>query len=259
MKEKTCCFTGHRYVIMLLTIFRGAAMSTMEMKAIAYIRSDFTEKFGIPRQSGLVKTLEAAIVFEPEFRNPDTLRGLEGYSHIWLLWQFSKNAEEGWSPTVRPPRLGGNKRVGVFASRSPFRPNPIGLSSVEVKKIDLHTKEGPIIYIYGADLLDGTPIYDIKPYLAYVDCHPKATGGFALQETDGRLTVTIHREHLDKVAPDKIQALKEVLAQDPRPGYHHDPQRLYSLEFAGLNISFKVEGDILTVTEISPINPVNKD
>lgn len=234
-------------------------MSAMEIKAIAYIHSDFTEKFGIPRQSGLVKDLEAAIVFAPEFRNPDMLRGLEGYSHIWLLWQFSQNLEEGWSPTVRPPRLGGNKRVGVLASRSPFRPNPIGLSSVEVKKIDLHTKEGPIIYVSGADLLDGTPIYDIKPYLAYVDSHPEATGGFALAETKGMLKVTVPQELMNRIPAEKRQALEEILAQDPRPGYHHDPVRLYNLEFAGFHISFKINGDTATVAKISPFNSSHKD
>ncbi|MDO4541397.1 MAG: tRNA (N6-threonylcarbamoyladenosine(37)-N6)-methyltransferase TrmO [Bacillota bacterium] len=224
---------------------------TTEMKIIARIHSDFTDKFGIPRQSGLVEELEAAIVFEPEYRDPSALRGLEGYSHLWLLWQFSENVERDWSPTVRPPRLGGNKRVGVFASRSPFRPNPIGLSAVKIKKLDLSTPKGPVIWVSGADILDNTPIYDIKPYLAYVDSLPEAKDGFALQEKAGQLKVEIPPEILAEIPKEKQAALKEILAQDPRPGYQDDSERIYKLKFAGREIAFKVEGNTLKVIPLA--------
>lgn len=221
-----------------------------ELKTIARIHSDFTSKFGIPRQSGLVDELEATIIFEPEYRNPDALRGIEEYSHIWLLWQFSECADKEWTPTVRPPRLGGNKRMGVFATRSPFRPNPIGLSSVKLLGVEKTDKHGIVLRVAGADLLDGTPIYDIKPYLPYVDSHPDAKNGFALNEKEGRLTVTFSEGLLDKIPCGKQSALIAVLKQDPRPGYQNIPERIYGIEFAGFNVRFTVDGDKLTVIEI---------
>lgn len=229
-------------------------MEDTSLKIIAHIRSEFPTKFGIPRQSGLVESLRAKIVFEPEYRVPDALRGLEGYSHLWLIWQFSECVGREWSPTIRPPRLGGNKRMGVFASRSPFRPNPIGLSSVKLESIDLHTPDGPILIVSGADLMDGTPIYDIKPYLAYVDSHPEATGGFALQSKEGALTVEIDEALTEKLDEREKQALIEVLAQDPRPAYQHDPERTYHFEFANQRVSFRVNGDTLTVTALEALS-----
>lgn len=224
-----------------------------KLNVIAHIRTDFTSKFGIPRQSGLVDELEATIIFESEYRNPDALRGLEEYSHLWLLWQFSECIDKEWTPTVRPPRLGGNKRMGVFATRSPFRPNPIGLSCVKLIGIEKTEKHGCIIRVSGADLLDGTPIYDIKPYLPYVDSHPDASNGFALDEKDGRLNVGIS-DKLIKIIPfEKQAALKAILAQDPRPGYQNIPDRIYGIEFAGFDVRFKVENNILTVVEIKKI------
>lgn len=220
------------------------------MKVIAHIKSDFSGKFGIPRQSGLVKELKAEIVFEPEYRNPDALRGLEDFSHIWLLWEFSEARREEWSPTVRPPRLGGNKRMGVFATRSPFRPNPVGLSSVVLEGMELHTDRGPVLHISGADLMDGTPIYDIKPYLPHVDCHPEASGGFALPFKDYSLEVDFPEELLQKVPEEKRKALLGVLAQDPRPSYQKDPERIYGFSFAGLEVRFRVKDRMLTVCEI---------
>lgn len=221
-----------------------------EINIIAHIHTDFTSKFGIPRQSGLVDELEATIIFEPEYRNPDTLRGIEEYSHLWLLWQFSECMDKEWTPTVRPPRLGGNKRMGVFATRSPFRPNPIGLSSVRLLGIEKTEKHGHVIHVAGADLLDGTPIYDIKPYLAYVDSHPEASNGFALDEKDGGLTVDFPEELIKKIPPEKQAALKAVLAQDPRPGYQDIPERIYGIEFAGFDVRFTVEKTTLKVIEI---------
>ncbi|MBQ2847385.1 MAG: tRNA (N6-threonylcarbamoyladenosine(37)-N6)-methyltransferase TrmO [Clostridia bacterium] len=224
-----------------------------KLNVIAHIRTDFTSKFGIPRQSGLVDELEATIIFESEYRNPDALRGLEEYSHLWLLWQFSECIDKEWTPTVRPPRLGGNKRMGVFATRSPFRPNPIGLSCVKLIGIEKTEKHGCIIRVSGADLLDETPIYDIKPYLPYVDSHPDASNGFALDEKDGRLNVGIS-DKLIKIIPfEKQAALKAILAQDPRPGYQNIPDRIYGIEFAGFDVRFKVENNILTVVEIKKI------
>lgn len=220
-----------------------------ELNIIAHIHSDFTSKFGIPRQSGLVDELEATIIFEPEYRNPDALRGIEEYSHLWLLWQFSECMDKEWSPTVRPPRLGGNKRMGVFATRSPFRPNPIGLSSVKLLGVEKTEKHGVILRVAGADLLDGTPIYDIKPYLPYVDSHPEASNGFALNEKDGRLSVEFPDELLKKIPPEKQAALHAVLAQDPRPGYQDIPDRIYGVEFAGFDVRFTVESSILKVVE----------
>ncbi len=224
-----------------------------ELNIIAHIRTDFSTKFGIPRQSGLVDELEATIIFEPEYRNPDALRGLDEYTHLWLLWQFSECIDKEWTPTVRPPRLGGNKRMGVFATRSPFRPNPIGLSCVKLLGIDKTEKYGCVIRVSGADLLDGTPIYDIKPYLPYVDSHPDASNGFALDEKSGRLSVEIPEEIIKIIPPEKQAALKAVLAQDPRPGYQDNPERIYGIEFAGFDVRFTVVSNLLTVTEIKRI------
>lgn len=223
-----------------------------QLKIIAHIRSDFSEKFGIPRQSGLVEELKAVIVFEPEFRNPDALRGLEGFSHLWLIWQFSKAVRQDWSPTVRPPRLGGNERMGVFATRSPFRPNPIGLSCVKLDRVELHPELGPVIHVAGADLLDGTPIYDIKPYLPYADCKPDAVGGFASAPKEATLQVVCSDEVMAQFPAERRSALLGVLAQDPRPSYQNDPEREYGMGFAGFNVRFTVEQDTLTVHKIDP-------
>ncbi len=224
------------------------------MKIIARIHTDLKEKFGIPRQSGLVPELTGKIVFEPEYRNPDMLRGLEDYSHIWLLWQFSEVPDGKWSPLVRPPRLGGNIRRGVFATRSPFRPNPIGLSSVRIEDIALDTARGPVITVSGADLLDQTPIYDIKPYLPHVDCHPEALGGFAGKYKDYALDVQCAPELIELVPADKRKALLGVLAQDPRPGYQHDDSRVYGIRFDDYNVKFTVSEQLLTVTAVDKFN-----
>ena len=221
------------------------------MHVIARIHSDFSTKFGVPRQSGLVESLEATIVFEPEFRNADALRGLEGFSHLWLVWVFDQAVRETWSPTVRPPRLGGNQRMGVFATRSPFRPNPIGLSSVRLKEVR-QTADGPVIVIQGADLMDGTPILDIKPYIPYADAHTNAVGGFAAQPAGETLQVEIPPELLAKIPETRREALRGVLAQDPRPHYQQDPERVYGFGFAGLEVRFRVDGTLLTVVEIRP-------
>ncbi len=226
---------------------------TTEINIIAHIHSDFTSKFGIPRQSGLVDELEATIIFEPEYRNPDALRGIDEYSHLWLLWQFSECVCKEWTPTVRPPRLGGNKRMGVFATRSPFRPNPIGLSSVKLLGVEKTKKYGFVLRVAGADLLDGTPIYDIKPYLPYVDSHPYASNGFALDEKNGVLTVDFPDDILKIIPTEKQAALKAVLAQDPRPGYQNEPERIYGIEFAGFNIRFTIENSLLKVIETEKI------
>ncbi|MBQ7326916.1 MAG: tRNA (N6-threonylcarbamoyladenosine(37)-N6)-methyltransferase TrmO [Clostridia bacterium] len=223
------------------------------MKIIARIHNDFKEKFGIPRQSGLSGGLESRIVFEPEYRNPEALRGIEGYSHLWLIWEFSEAKRETWSPTVRPPRLGGNKRVGVFATRSPYRPNPIGLSSVKLERIEQTRDEGTVLIVRGADLLDGTPIYDIKPYLAYSDSHPDAIGGFADPVRNYALKVDFCKELLSKVHISKQKALIEILEQDPRPSYQNDPQREYGMRFADYEIFFKVDGDRLTVVRVEDL------
>lgn len=225
---------------------------TVSMKIIAHIRSDFTEKFGIPRQSGLVDALRARIVFEPEYRNADALRGLEGFSHIWLLWQFSRAQREDWSPTVRPPRLGGNARMGVFATRSPYRPNAIGLSCVRLVSVDADTEDGPVLTVAGADLLDGSPIFDIKPYLPYADAHPEAAGGFAPSPA-ATLRVAFPEALLERLPEDKRGAVLDVLAQDPRPGYQHEPGRVYGMAFAGHDVKFTVAGDVLTVTDVLKI------
>ena len=225
-------------------------IQTVPMKIIARIRSDFDEKFGIPRQSGLADGLESTVVFEPEYRSPEALRGLEGYSHIWLLWQFSQAQRDGWSPTVRPPRLGGNTRMGVFATRSPFRPNAIGLSVVRLVGIDLQTDCGPVLRVAGADLMDGSPIFDIKPYLPYVDALPQARGGFALQTHEGFLQVDFPPQLLARIPEPKRRGLMEVLAQDPRPAYQDEPGRVYGMAFAGLDVRFTVEGQKLTVCQV---------
>ena len=226
-----------------------------EMKVIARIRSDFSDKFGIPRQSGVVPQLRSEIVFEPEYRNPDALRGMEDFSHLWLIWQFSKAVREEWSPTVRPPRLGGNTRMGVFATRSPYRPNAIGLSSVEIVEIKDGGELGPIIVVAGADLLDGTPIYDIKPYIAYADCHPEARDGFAPEQWQRSLELDFPHELLCLLPEDDNirQALCGVLRNDPRPSYHNDPERVYGMDFAGYNIKFTVSDKCLRVKAVEKI------
>lgn len=223
----------------------------MELKIIARIHTDFKTKFGVPRQSGLVNELTGRIIFEPEYRNADALRGLEGFSHIWLLWDFSEahRENEGWSPTVRPPRLGGNKRMGVWATRSPFRPNHIGLSSVRLINILPNTPEGPVLEVSGADLMDGTPIYDIKPYLPFTDSHPEATGGFAQEQNEAiePLLVQLPESLEQSLSIEKLNALKGVLAADPRPHYQNDPNRIYAMEFADMEIKFRVIGHTLIV------------
>ena len=215
------------------------------IKAIAHIRSDFPTKFGIPRQAGIVEELEARIVFEPEYRNPDALRGLEGFSHIWLIWQFSQAVREDWSPTVRPPRLGGNTRMGVFATRSPFRPNALGLSCVRLLGLE-DSPEGWTLRVAGADLMDGTPIFDIKPYIPYADCKPEAACGFA-PDPGERLEVEILPEAEKQIPPEKRDALRGVLANDPRPRYKQEGERVYALEFAGLEVKFQVKDNVLRV------------
>lgn len=226
-------------------------MERHEIRVIARIHSDFREKFGIPRQSGLVEALRGTVVFEPEFRNPDALRGIEGFSHLWLIWQFSEAVRADWSPTVRPPRLGGNTRMGVFATRSPFRPNAMGLSCVRLEGIRRDPALGTVLDVSGADLLDGTPIYDVKPYLPYADCRPEATGGFAAAAPGSPVRVVCPDELLERMPPEKREALLGVLAQDPRPSYQDDPDRVYGMRFADMELRFTVDGDILTVREIS--------
>ena len=221
------------------------------LKTIARIRCGFPTKFGIPRQSGLVQELNAQIIFEPEYRNPDAVRGLEEFSHVWLIWQFSEAVRENWTATVRPPRLGGNKRMGVFATRSPFRPNPIGLSSVRLNSIEIHPQLGPVLHVAGADLMDGTPIYDIKPYLPYVDSHPDASGGFTDQISYEKLEVIFPDEWLEQIPESSREALIQVLAADPRPGYQKDADRIYGLAFQDKDIHFRVKGRVLTVCGIS--------
>lgn len=227
----------------------------MQIRPIAVIRTDFSDKFGIPRQSGLVPALTARIVPEPDFRTADAFRGIEQFSHLWLIWQFSTVAAEyaagrRWRPTVRPPRLGGNTRVGVFATRSPYRPNPLGLSCVELTGVDWDAPDGPVLLVRGADLLDGTPIYDIKPYLPYADARPEASGGFAEDHKNDGLTVCFPPELLDKVPADKRAALTGVLAGDPRPAYQEDPAREYAMSFAGLTVRFRAASGRLTVTSV---------
>lgn len=220
------------------------------MKVIARIHTDFPTKFGIPRQSGIIASLQGRIVFEPEYRNPEAVRGLEDFSYIWLLWEFSKAVRDTWSPTVRPPRLGGNIRKGVFATRSPFRPNPIGLSSVRLEKVDIDPKFGPVLYVSGVDLMDGTPIYDIKPYITYTDSHPDAVSGFASTPAEYLLEVDFPDNLLQKVPESQIESLIEILAHDPRPQYQDDPERVYGMAFGGMEVKFKVEGIQLIVLEV---------
>jgi tRNA-Thr(GGU) m(6)t(6)A37 methyltransferase TsaA len=227
----------------------------MEIKPIAFIRTEFPEKFGVPRQSGLARNLKGRIIFEPEYRNPDALRGLDGFSHIWLIWEFSANRTTSpWQPTVRPPRLGGNAHMGVFATRSPFRPNPLGLSCVKIHSVELSTPDGPVVTVLGADLMDGTPIYDIKPYIRYADSRPEAVCGYVDALEERSLKVVFPSELSAKIADTEvIPALVETLRLDPRPSYHDDPQRQYGLSFAGHNIRFHVSGNVLEVTDVAPI------
>lgn len=225
-------------------------MENVEMKIIARMKSDFPAKFGIPRQSGLVPELESTIIFEPEFRNASALRGLEEFSHLWIIWQFSQAVRAEWSPTVRPPRLGGNTRLGVFATRSPFRPNAIGLSSVKILGLEPTKAYGTVIHVAGADLMEGTPILDIKPYLPYGDCHTDATGGFTDTAEPFVLEVVFPEDLQAKVPQEKLQALKAVLSHDPRPSYQNDSDRIYGLTFAGMDIHFQVNNKTLTVCDI---------
>jgi len=228
-------------------------MENVNIRVIARMHSDFATKFGIPRQSGLVEELRSTIVFEPEFRNPDALRGIEDFSHLWIIWQFSEAVRQGWSPTVRPPRLGGNTRMGVFATRSPFRPNNLGLSSVKLLGVE-HTAEfGTVLHVGGADLMDGTPIFDIKPYIAYGDSHPEASGGFTDTAGEFLLQVDFPQALLEKLPADKREAAIGVLSHDPRPSYQRKPDRVYGLTFAGFDIRFKVADDTLTVEEINKV------
>ena len=228
-------------------------MENITIQPIARMRSDFATKFGIPRQSGLVQQLRSTIVFEPEFRNSDALRGIEDFSHLWIIWQFSEAVRSGWSPTVRPPRLGGNTRMGVFATRSPFRPNNLGLSSVKLLGIE-HTQQfGTVIHVGGADLMDGTPIFDIKPYIPYSDCHTDATGGFTDKADAFLLQVDFPELLLDLLPEEKREAAIQVLSHDPRPSYQRKPGRIYGLTFAGFDIRFRVEDDTLAVEEVNPI------
>lgn len=222
----------------------------MTVDVIAHIRTDLPDKFGVPRQSGLVPELGGTIVLEPPYRNSDALRGLEGFSHLWLIFQFHRAVRAEWSPTVRPPRLGGNRRMGVFATRSPFRPNAIGLSCVKLEEVRLDEKLGPVLYVSGADLVDGTPILDIKPYLPYADCHPEATGGFTDPLSAQNLEVSCDPALLAGLAPRQREALLGVLACDPRPRYQNDPERVYGLSFAGKNVRFTVEKGVLTVLAV---------
>ena len=226
-------------------------MENVNIQVIARMKSDFATKFGIPRQSGLVQELRSTIIFEPEYRNEDALRGLEGFSHLWIIWQFSEAVRSGWSPTVRPPRLGGNTRLGVFATRSPFRPNHLGLSCVRLLGVEKTAEFGTVIHVAGADLMDGTPIFDIKPYIPYADCQPEATGGFTDTAGEYLLEVNFPAPLLEKLPEDKREAAKAVLSHDPRPSYQRKPGRVYGISFAGRDIRFTVENDKLTVIEVN--------
>ena len=228
-------------------------MDSVSIEIIARMHSDFSTKFGIPRQSGLVEELKSTIVFEPKFRNPDALRGIEDFSHLWLIWQFSEAVRSDWSPTVRPPRLGGNTRMGVFATRSPFRPNHLGLSSVKLLGVEHTAQYGTVLHVGGAELMDGTPIFDIKPYIPYGDCHPEATGGFTDAAGDFLLEVEFPSQLLNKLPEAKREAAIAVLTHDPRPSYQRKPDRVYGLTFAGFDIRFSVCEDILTVLEVNPL------
>ncbi|MBQ3710438.1 MAG: tRNA (N6-threonylcarbamoyladenosine(37)-N6)-methyltransferase TrmO [Bacteroidales bacterium] len=220
------------------------------MRIIATIHTEFPTKFGIPRQSGIIESLQGTIVFEPDYRIPEAVRGLEEFSHLWLIWEFSEAKRDSWSPTVRPPRLGGNIRKGVFATRSPFRPNPIGLSSVKLEKIEMDPKLGPVLHVSGADLMDGTPIYDIKPYIVYTDSHPKAVSGFASQPAEYLLKVDFPEELLREIPEAQRESLIAVLAHDPRPQYQDDPERVYGMAFGKYEVRFKVDDLNLTVIDI---------
>lgn len=222
------------------------------MEPVAHIRTDFASKFGVPRQAGLVEQLRAAVVLEPPYRTPEILRGIEGFSHLWLIWEFSENRDRGWSPTVRPPRLGGNRRLGVFATRSPFRPNPIGLSCVRLEGVEWDAPDGPVLHVSGADMVDGTPVLDIKPYIPYADCRPEAAGGFAGSAPEAGLAVECPQALLERAPEDKRAALLGVLAQDPRPPYQDDPGRAYGFGFAGMEVRFTVRDRVVTVTDIRP-------
>ena len=222
------------------------------IQPIARMRSDFSTNFGLPRPSGLLAQLRSTIVFEPEFRNPDALRGIEEFSHLWIIWQFSEAVRQGWSPTVRPPRLGGNTRMGVFATRSPFRPNNLGLSSVRLLEVEQTGSFGTVLHVGGADLMDGTPIFDIKPYISYSDCHPDAAGGFTDRTGEFLLDVDFPRQLLEKLPPDKREAALAVLSHDPRPSYQRSETRVYGLIFAGFDIRFTVREEHLTVREVTP-------
>lgn len=225
-------------------------MDTVSIQVIARMHSDFSSKFGIPRQSGLVEALRSTIVFEPEYRNDDALRGIEDFSHLWIVWQFSEAVRQGWSPTVRPPRLGGNARMGVFATRSPFRPNNLGLSCVRLLGVERTEKYGTVLHVGGGDLMDGTPIFDIKPYIPYSDCKQDATGGFTDRAADFLLEVNFPAELLEKLPMDKREAAIGVLSHDPRPSYQKDANRVYGLTFAGFNIRFMVQDKLLTVLAV---------
>ena len=223
----------------------------MLISPIAYIHTEFSEKFGVPRQSGLAGSLRGTIVFEPQYRNPDAVRGLDGFSHLWLIWGFSANRHDDWQPTVRPPRMGGNDRMGVFATRSPYRPNQLGLSCVQIESIDMDCPDAPRICVRGADLMDGTPIYDIKPYIKYADSHPEAVCGYVDNLQERRLQVEISPELASVIKEvSTFQALKETLSLDPRPSYHNDPTREYGLSFGGYNVRFKVNAEVLTVISV---------
>ena len=228
-------------------------MENVNIQVIARMHSDFATKFGIPRQSGLVEELKSTIVFEPEFRNPDALRGIEDFSHLWIIWQFSEAVRTGWNPMVRPPRLGGNTRIGVFATRSPFRPNNLGLSSVKLLGVEHTEKLGTVLHVGGADLMDGTPIFDIKPYIAYGDSHPEARGGFTDTAGDFLLNVEFPEELLKKLPESKQEAAVAVLTHDPRPSYQRKPDRVYGLTFAGFDLRFQVRDDVLTVIEVNKV------
>ena len=228
-------------------------MENVSIRIIARMHSDFPTKFGIPRQSGLVSSLRSTIVFEPEYRNADALRGLEDFSHLWIIWQFSEAVRTDWSPTVRPPRLGGNTRMGVFATRSPFRPNNLGLSSVKILGLEQTQDLGTVIHVAGADLMDGTPIYDIKPYIPYSDCHADATGGFTDTAGDFLLQVVFPEDLLVLLPEEKRESAIGVLSHDPRPSYQRKPDRIYGLNFAGYDIRFRVCEETLTVLEVNPI------
>ena len=217
------------------------------MKVIGHIRTDFSSKFGIPRQSGLIDGLKGKIILEPEYRNPQVYKGIEEFSHIWLLWEFSEAKKEHWSATVKPPRLGGKKRMGVFATRAPFRPNNIGLSCVKLDRVEQDEKDGPVLWVAGVDLLDGTPIYDIKPYIPLTDCHPEASEGYTRETKIHELKVEFPEELLNQYPEEKRQAVLGILAQDPRPTYFQDPERVYGVPFAGFDVKFRVDGDLLIV------------